>query len=121
VVWEFLASSDYDPCEDLEKIVAPLLAVNFADDLINASGFADLDATMQRVRRGSGVIIDAGARAGGHKTLAKAEVWNTHVRDLLESSQPMKQSVIGSEVGLVSSGTHTAEYGGQCSDVESNE
>ena len=108
-VWEFLASSDYDPCEDLEKIVAPLLAVNFADDLINASGFADLDATMQRVRRGSAVIIDAGARAGGHKTLAKAEVWNTHVRDLLESSQPMKQSVIGSEGGLVSSGTHTAE------------
>ena len=84
-VWEFLASSDYDPYEDLEKIVAPLLAVNFADDLINASGFSDLGATMQRVRRGSAVLIDAGARAVGHKTLAKAEVWNTYVRDLLES------------------------------------
>jgi homoserine O-acetyltransferase len=74
-VWEFLASCDYDPFEDLEKIVAPLLAVNFADDLINAAGFAELDAAMQRVPLGSSVIIDAGARAGGHKTLAKAEVW----------------------------------------------
>ena len=94
-VWEFLASCDYDPLEDLEKIVAPLLAVNFADDLINGAGFADLDATMRRVPRGAAVIIDAGSRAGGHKTLAKAEVWNAHVRDLLESSQPMKQSAIG--------------------------
>jgi homoserine O-acetyltransferase/O-succinyltransferase len=88
-VWEFLASSDYDPYKDLEKIVAPLLAVNFADDLINASGFSDLGATMQRVRRGSAVLIDAGSRAVGHKTLAKAEVWNTYVRDLLKSSQPL--------------------------------
>jgi len=35
VLYALEASRDYDPGPDLEKIQAPLLAINFADDLIN--------------------------------------------------------------------------------------
>ena len=35
VLYALEASGDYDPAPDLEKIRAPLLAINFADDLIN--------------------------------------------------------------------------------------
>jgi hypothetical protein len=39
VVWEFKASQDYDPVEDLEKVQASLLTLNFTDDQINGIGF----------------------------------------------------------------------------------
>lgn len=39
VLWEFRASFDYDPSEHIDQISVPLLAVNFADDQINAQGF----------------------------------------------------------------------------------
>src|SRR5690606_29504056 len=35
VLYAFEASRDYDPAPGLEKIVAPLMAINFADDIIN--------------------------------------------------------------------------------------
>ena len=38
------ASSDYDPGPDLEKIKAPLLAINTADDLINPPDSASSNA-----------------------------------------------------------------------------
>ena len=35
MLYAFAASEDYDPAPDLEKIEAPLLAINSADDLVN--------------------------------------------------------------------------------------
>lgn len=35
VLYAIESSSDYDPAPGLEQIRAPLMAINFADDLIN--------------------------------------------------------------------------------------
>jgi len=86
VIWEFKASHDYDPVEDLEKVQAPLLTLNFTDDQLNSIGFAGLEQDIQRVRRGRSVIIDAGEEASGHQTLAKAKVWHSYVGGLLAES-----------------------------------
>src|SRR5881409_3269705 len=46
------ASHDYDPDPNLEKIRAPLLAVNFADDLINPPELGILEREIKRVQHG---------------------------------------------------------------------
>jgi hypothetical protein len=43
-----LASRDYDPGLNLEKIRAPRLAINFADDLINPLEFGMLEREIKR-------------------------------------------------------------------------
>jgi len=93
VIWEFNASRDYDPGSDLDNIEAPLLSLNFSDDVINSPRFDVLDYDIQRVRFGRAVTIDAGAKARGHQTLAHADVWGQYVGELLAqtSSRPMTQ------------------------------
>jgi len=83
VVWEFNASQDYDPNDDLGQIEASLLTVNFLDDVINSPYLKDLDRDIRRVPRGHAVTIDAGVKARGHQTLSCAEVWRHYVQELL--------------------------------------
>ena len=83
VLWEFRASFDYEPAHQLQRIVAPLLTVNFADDQINAPGFIALEDHIAALPLGRAVIVDAGENSLGHQTLSRAEVWQSHVADLL--------------------------------------
>src|SRR6266498_4846203 len=50
-LYAFEASHDYDPGPGLEKIKAPLLAINFADDLINPPELGVLEREIKRVKR----------------------------------------------------------------------
>ncbi len=49
VLYALEASRDYDPGPDLEKIRAPLLAINSADDLINPPELGILEREIKRV------------------------------------------------------------------------
>jgi homoserine O-acetyltransferase len=49
VLYQIEASRDYDPGPDLEKIRAPLFAVNSADDLINPPELGILEREIKRV------------------------------------------------------------------------
>src|SRR4029078_10139962 len=51
-LYAYEASRDYDPTPDLEKIIAPLTAVNSADDLINPPEIGVLEAGIKRVKLG---------------------------------------------------------------------
>jgi homoserine O-acetyltransferase len=62
------ASREYDPSPDLEKITAPLLAINFADDFINPPELGVFEKLVARVPRGRAVLIRAGGEARGHST-----------------------------------------------------
>ena len=87
VLWEFRASSDYDPGEHLSQILAPLLTVNFADDQINAAGFPTLDKLIAKVSQGRAVIVDAGENALGHQSLSRSELWQSYVTELLVATE----------------------------------
>ncbi|MEO6223824.1 MAG: alpha/beta fold hydrolase, partial [Vicinamibacterales bacterium] len=52
VLYWFEASRDYDPGPGLAKIVAPLVAVNSADDLVNPPEIGLLEKEIGRVKRG---------------------------------------------------------------------
>ena len=86
VLWEFRASYDYEPDNQLQRILAPLLTVNFADDQINAPGFRALEASIAALPHGRAVIVDAGEKSLGHQTLSRAEVWQSYVADLLAAT-----------------------------------
>lgn len=78
--WE--SSSDYNPAADLEKITAPLLAINFADDLVNPPELDVMAPAMKRLKRGQYVLIPHGATYG-HQTLNYADIWGHLVAEFL--------------------------------------
>jgi homoserine O-acetyltransferase len=88
VLYALEASRDYNPGPDLEKIRARLLAVNFADDLINPPELGVLEREIKRVKRGKAVIIPESDRTRGHGTHTMAAIWQKHLAALLKRSEP---------------------------------
>ncbi len=86
-LYAFEASRDYDPGPDLEKIQAPLLAINSADDLINPPELGILEREIKRVKHGEAIVIPLSDRTRGHGTHTLAAVWKDHLADLLKKSE----------------------------------
>src|SRR5438045_7545390 len=66
VLYALEASRDYDPGPDLEKIRAPLLAINSADDLINPPELGILEREIKRVPHGRALVIPLSEKTRGH-------------------------------------------------------
>ncbi|HET6326292.1 MAG TPA: alpha/beta fold hydrolase [Planctomycetaceae bacterium] len=81
------ASSDYDPGPGLEKIKAPLLAINTADDLINPPEQGILEREIVRVKRGKAIVIPLSDETRGHGTHTLAAVWKKYLEELLHQSE----------------------------------
>lgn len=79
------ASRDYDPGPGLEKIQAPLLAINFADDLINPPELGILEREIKRVKKGKAIIYPLSDKTQGHGTHTLAAVWKDKLIELLKS------------------------------------
>ncbi len=77
------ASRDYDPGPGLEKIRAPLLAINFADDLINPPELGILEREIHRVKNGRAIVMPLSDQTVGHGTHTKAAVWKQHLEKFL--------------------------------------
>ena len=83
VIWEFEASRDYDPAPHLGRIRAPLLAVNFADDVVNPAELGVMDRMIAQVKGGRSVLLPATAASKGHQTLSDPASWKDYLRELL--------------------------------------
>ena len=81
------ASQDYDPGPALEKIEAPLIAVNSADDLINPPELKILEREIQRVPHGRAVMIPFSERTRGHGSHTVAVLWKRHLEELLKAPE----------------------------------
>jgi homoserine O-acetyltransferase len=86
VLYALEASHDYDPAPGLEKIRAPLLAINFADDLINPPELGILEREIKRVPHGKSLLIPQSDKTRGHGTHTLAAVWKEHLLSLLQDS-----------------------------------
>jgi homoserine O-acetyltransferase len=86
VLYALESSSDYDPAPKLEKIVAPLLAINFADDLINPPELGILEREITRVKRGKAIVMPRTDQTRGHGTHTLAKIWKDHLARLLEET-----------------------------------
>jgi len=77
------ASRDYDPSPGLERIERPLLAINFADDMINPPELGILEKLIARVPRGRAIVIPATAETRGHGTHSLPSIWKEHLERFL--------------------------------------
>jgi homoserine O-acetyltransferase/O-succinyltransferase len=84
ILYAVEASRDYDPGPGLEKIKAPLVAINFADDLINPPELGILEREIRRVKQGRAILVPASDRTNGHGTHTMAAVWKDHLIALLK-------------------------------------
>jgi len=92
VLYAVEASHDYDPGPTLEKIRAPLLAINSADDLINPPELGILEREIKRVPKGRAVIIPLSDKTRGHGSHTVAGLWKDKLARLLkESARPEEQ------------------------------
>jgi homoserine O-acetyltransferase len=80
------SSRDYDPSPDLEKITAPLMHVNSADDFINPPELGIAEQEIKRVKKGTFVLIPISGQTRGHGTHTLANVWKQYLQQLLEES-----------------------------------
>jgi homoserine O-acetyltransferase len=90
VLYAVEASRDYDPGLGLDKIRAPLLAINFADDLINPPELGILEREIKRVPHGQAIVIPLSDKTRGHGTHTLAAVWKDHLVELLSKSEPRR-------------------------------
>jgi homoserine O-acetyltransferase len=80
---QFEASHDYDPSPDLDRIRAPVLAINSADDLVNPPELGLMEKLMPRVAQGRYVLIPTSDRTRGHGTHSVPAIWKSYLAELL--------------------------------------
>jgi homoserine O-acetyltransferase/O-succinyltransferase len=87
VLYALEASHDYDPGRNLEKIRAPLLAINSADDLINPSELGILEREIKRVPKGRAKVIPLSVKTRGHGSHTLAALWKDELANLLKETE----------------------------------
>ena len=84
-LYRFEASRDYNPWPDLEKITAPLLAINFTDDMINPPEASRMDEAMARLKTGKSILITPeGDKSLGHQNQSLGALWGPYVAEFLK-------------------------------------
>ena len=80
------SSRNYDPSPNLEKIEAPLLAINSADDFINPPELGIMETAMKRVKHGRYVLLPISDQTRGHGTHTLPAVWGSYLAEFLENT-----------------------------------
>ncbi|TAK17482.1 MAG: alpha/beta fold hydrolase [Acidobacteria bacterium] len=87
ILYQYESSKDYDPWPGLEKIKAPLIAVNTADDIVNPPEIGTLEEGIKHVKNGRAVMIPFSEKTAGHGTHTLAAVWKNYLEELLKASE----------------------------------
>jgi homoserine O-acetyltransferase/O-succinyltransferase len=87
MLYYFDASRNYNPEPQLEKITAPLTAINSADDQINPPELKVIDKDIQRVKQGKFVLLPITDQTRGHGTHSWPALWQDHLQELLQRSE----------------------------------
>jgi homoserine O-acetyltransferase len=87
VIYEMEASRFYNPAPQLDKIEAPLLAINSADDEINPPELRILEREIKKVKRGRFVLLPITDQTRGHGTHSLPAIWGKYLAELLDESR----------------------------------
>jgi len=89
LIYQFDSSREYDPSPHLGKIVAPLVAINSADDQVNPPELGILEREIVKVPRGRAVVLPITDQTRGHGTHSIPTIWGPYLKELLtESASP---------------------------------
>jgi homoserine O-acetyltransferase/O-succinyltransferase len=87
MLYQFQASRDYNPAPHLDKISAPLYAINSADDQVNPPELGLMEREIGKVKLGRYILIPISDRTRGHGTHSLPAIWGEYLRELLEKSR----------------------------------
>ena len=82
--WE--SSFDYNPAPGLERIQAPVLAINAADDERNPAELGIMEREIKRIKNGRYYLIPGSVDTVGHSTTAQAVFWRDQLGELLQKA-----------------------------------
>jgi homoserine O-acetyltransferase len=88
LLYQVNSSRDYDPSADLEKVRAPVMWINSADDFINPPALAIAEREIKRVKNGRFVLLPASDQTHGHGTHTYAALWQRYLVQLLAMPPP---------------------------------
>jgi homoserine O-acetyltransferase/O-succinyltransferase len=86
ILYQFDASHDYDPSPGLERITAPVMWVNSADDFSDPPELGIAEREVKRLKNGRFVLIPISDRTHGHQTHTWAAAWKDYLAELLKES-----------------------------------
>jgi homoserine O-acetyltransferase/O-succinyltransferase len=87
MIYYFDASRNYNPEPQLERIAAPLTAINSADDQINPPELGIIDKDIHRVKNGKFVLLPITDQTRGHGTHSLPAIWGNYLKELLDRSE----------------------------------
>jgi homoserine O-acetyltransferase len=88
MIYQFESSRNYNPWPNLERITAPMMWVNSADDFINPRNFTFAQQALARLGPNARFrMIDETAETRGHGTHTWAVHWKRDLEELLARSE----------------------------------
>jgi homoserine O-acetyltransferase len=85
-IYAYDSGRAYDPTPGLEKITAPLLAINAADDERNPPETGITEAAMRKIKGARLLLIPASTETRGHGTTGDAKFYAKELAAFLESA-----------------------------------
>jgi homoserine O-acetyltransferase len=82
-LYQWDSSRDYNPSPGLERIEAPLLAINSADDERNPPETGIMERELKRVKGGKIYLIPASEDTRGHGTTGIAKFYKDQIQEVL--------------------------------------
>jgi homoserine O-acetyltransferase len=86
LLYQMNASRNYDPSAQLEKIAAPVMHINSADDFVNPPELGIAEREIKRVKNGRFVLLPISDETRGHGTHTRAALWKQYLQELLEKT-----------------------------------
>jgi homoserine O-acetyltransferase/O-succinyltransferase len=85
-LYQWDSSRDYNPAPQLERIKAPVMAINSADDERNPPETGLLEREVKRLKTGRILLIPASETTSGHGTTANAKFWKAQLIEFLAAA-----------------------------------
>ncbi len=81
------ASRNYNPAPNLDKITAPVLWINSADDFINPSELGIAQQMVKRLPHGRFILIPISDATRGHGTHTQAAIWKDDLAAFMQQTE----------------------------------
>jgi homoserine O-acetyltransferase/O-succinyltransferase len=82
------ASRNYDPSPHLDRITAPVLWINSADDFINPPELGIAEKMVKRMPHARFILIPTSDATRGHGTHTAAAVWKDYLAEFMRETEP---------------------------------
>jgi homoserine O-acetyltransferase len=78
-IYQTDASRNYNPWDKLDRVKAPVLWINFADDLLNPPELGVAEKAVARMPNARFILVPGTEKTRGHGTLNQPEIWGEEV------------------------------------------